>query len=100
MGELLGFALPPRLQGRILDLDLVRRVWRSALPEVLGRKACPTALARGVLTIVAADAATAAEARRQRKTIRERLLRAAGLPGANLRLRVREDRPPVAGAGA
>lgn len=55
-----------------------------------------------VLTVVARDAWTHAEAHRRRNEIARRLLQAAGLPDARLRVRVelREPGTPPAGGGA
>ena len=118
MGDFLGSALPHRLRRRILDLDLVREVWPRAVAEGLsgrlGRpvgdtnaravcgQAVPAALERGVLTVLAADAATAAEVERCSGPLRDALLRACGLSGASLRVRVRLRRtnPPGRRAAA
>lgn len=84
VGDLLAEALPRRTQARLLDLEFLRRVWREAIPE----PGTPEALDRGVLTVRAEDEATAAALHRRRGEIRNRLLDAAGLPGARLRVRV------------
>ena len=115
MGDFLGSALPHRLRRRILDLDLVREVWPRAVAEGLsgrsGRpvgdnaravcgQAVPAALERGVLTVLAADAATAAEVERCSGPLRDALLRACGLSGASLRVRVRLSRTNPTGRRA
>ncbi len=88
MGELLGLALPRRVQERLLDLAFVRELWPRVVPEDLSGQAVPEALERGVLTIRVEDPAVVSRVRRRTKEMRTALLGAAGLPDARLRLRV------------
>ena len=91
VGELLSTALPGAFLGRLLDLELLREVWRDALaPEFpdLADAAFPVAFDRGVVTLRARDRKAAAALARARKPLCRALLTACRLPGAPLRLRV------------
>lgn len=91
VGELLSTALPGAFLGRLLDLELLREVWRDALaPEFpdLADAAFPVAFDRGVVTLRARDRKSAAALARARKPLCRALLTACRLPGAPLRLRV------------
>lgn len=90
IADLLAEALPRRVQGRLLDLEFLRGVWRDAVSPNLPEAAAPEAFDRGILTVRAEDAESARAVRRRRGEIRDRLLAAAGLPGARLRIRVVE----------
>lgn len=91
VGELLSTALPGAFLGRLLDLELLREVWRDAVaPEFpdLADAAFPVAFDRGVVTLRARDRKAAAALARARKPLCRALLTACRLPGAPLRLRV------------
>lgn len=101
VGDLLSTALPGAFFGRLLDLELLREVWRDALaPEFpdLAEAAFPVAFDRGVVTLRARDRKTAAALGRARGPLCRALLAACRLPGAPLRLRVVFPRtgPPAA----
>ena len=95
IGDVLGLALPPRVRGRMLDLEFLRMLWTQAAPDGLARTASPARFENKVLTLVADDTPTHVEAYRRRKEIASRLLRAAGLPDVRLRVRVELRRPGI-----
>lgn len=72
----------------MLDLDFLRTLWAEAVPDGLAERAFPVRFEKRVLTILADDAPARTEAYRRRNEIAKGLLRAAGLPGATLRVRV------------
>ena len=97
LAEILGLALPRRVQGRLLDLDFLSALWNRAAPDEIVAEAVPVRFENRVLTIVAGDPSIRAEAHRRRKEIARGLLQAAGLPDTGLRVRV-ELRGPGAGS--
>ena len=97
IGDLLGLALPRRVQGGMLDLDFLKTLWDRAAPEGIARKAVPVRVENRVLTIVTMDPATRAEVQRRRMEIARNLVRAAGLPDARLRVRVELGDPLASG---
>ena len=97
VGDLLGLALPHRVQGRLFDLDFLSALWNRAAPEEIVAEAVPVRFENRVLTIAARDPEIHAETHRRRKEIARRLREAAGLPDARLRVRV-ELREPGAGS--
>ena len=102
IGELLGLALPRRVQGRLLDLDFLKGLWEMAAPESIRARAAPARIEKKVLTVLADDPGVLVEAHRRRQEISRRLMQAAGL--TDLRLRVRVERrerngSPPRGAG-
>lgn len=88
IGDLLGLALPRRIRGRLLDLDFMRTLWARAAPEELAGRAVPARFEKRVLTVLADDPETRAEAHRRRTELARRLMAAAGLPDLRLRVRV------------
>ena len=90
---------PSREQGAILDIEFLKALWDRAAPPEIARKAVPVRVERRVLTIVTADPRTRAEAQRRRTEIARRLVRAAGFPGARLRVRVELGVPALSGDG-
>ena len=90
--------MPPRLRGRLLDLDFLSALWPRAAPAEIADSATPIRFERAVLTVAADDPATRTEAHRRRAEIARRLLDAAGLPNTRLRIRVEAGTPaaPVA----
>ena len=80
----------------MLDLEFLKALWNRAAPAEIARKAVPVRVERRVLTIVTSDPATRAEAHRRRTEIARRLVRAAGLPEARLRVRVELGVPALA----
>ena len=96
VGDLLGLVFPSREQGAILDLEFLKALWDRAAPAEIARKAVPVRVERRVLTIVTADPLTRAEAHRRRTEIARRLVSAAGLPEARLRVRVELGVPALA----
>lgn len=104
VGEVLSTALPGAFLGRLLDLELLREVWRDAVePEFpdLADAAFPVAFDRGVVTLRARDRKAAAALARARTPLCRALLTACRLPEAPLRLRVvfPAKRPPAAPGG-
>ncbi len=81
-------ALPPSLQKRVLDLDLLRDAWRESAPDRMLLDFEPVAFERGVLTLRASDRRHARLARGEREALAARLLEAAGAPAASLRIRI------------
>ena len=100
IGELLGLTLPGRVQGDMLDLDFLKALWERAAPGGIAGKAVPARVENRILTVVAYDPATRAAVQRGRKEIARRLVSAAGLPDARLRVRVELGAPPASGDGA
>ena len=88
LGEALDSALPRRFQGRLLDLELLRQVWREAVGPRLADAAFPVGFERGVVTVRAATPEVARSLERQRSALRASLLGACRLPNASLRIRV------------
>lgn len=88
LGEALDDALPRRFQGRLLDLELLRGVWREAVGPRLADAAFPVGFERGVVTVRASSAEVARSLDRQRAALRASLLEACRLPNASLRIRV------------
>ena len=99
IGELLGLTLPRRVQGGMLDLDFLKTLWEQAAPDGIAGKAVPVRFENGVLTILASDPGTRAAAHRRRLEIARRLVRAAGLPDARLRVRVELGDPAASRPG-
>ena len=96
IGDLLGLVFSTRDQGAMLDLEFLRALWDRAAPPEIARRAVPARVEKRVLTVVTADPATRAEALRRRTEIARRLVRAAGLPKARLRVRVELGVPALA----
>ncbi|MDE2883386.1 MAG: DciA family protein [Acidobacteriota bacterium] len=96
IGDLLGLVFPSREQGALLDIEFLRALWDRAAPADIARKAVPVRVERRVLTIVTADPRTRAEAHGRRTEIARRLVSAAGLPKARLRVRVELGVPELA----
>lgn len=84
----------------MLDLRLLKTLWRRTVPEEIARKAVPVRVEKRVLTIVTADPVIRAEVQRRRIRIARDLVRAAGLPDARLRVRVALGVPPMPEAGS
>ncbi len=88
LAEALDSALPRPFQGRLLDLELLRQVWREAVGPGLADAAFPVGFERGVVTIRAAAPEVARSLDRRRAALRTALLAACRLPNASLRIRV------------
>ena len=100
IGDLLGLVFSSRAQGVMLDLDFLKALWDRAVPEPIARKAVPVRVEKRVLTIVTADPVTRAEVQRRKTEIARKLVRAAGLPKARLRVRVELGVPPISTSGS
>lgn len=100
LAEALDSALPRRFSGKLLDLELLRRVWSEAVGAALADRAFPVRFERGVVTIRAAAPEVARSLDRQRAALRERLLNACRLPNASLRIRVASAPPAGRSPGA
>lgn len=87
---------PSREQGAILDIEFLKALWVRAAPAEIARKAVPVRVDKRVLTIVTSDPVVRAEAHRRRTEIARRLVSAAGLPEARLRVRVELGIPAMA----
>ncbi len=99
IGELVGLTLPRRVRGGILDLGFLKTLWEQAAPDGIAGKAVPVRFENGVLTILASDPGTRAAAHRRRLEIARRLVSAAGLPDARLRVRVELGDPAASRPG-
>ncbi len=87
VGDLVSEALPAGLQRRVLGMELLREAWREAAPDDLLLDFEPVSFGRSVLTVRAPDRVRADRARKESRPLAASLLRAAGLPGATLRIR-------------
>ncbi len=96
IGDLLGLVFPSREQGAILDIEFLKALWERAVPAGIARRSVPVRVEKRVLTIVTSDPATRAEAHRRRTEIARRLVSAAGLPEARLRVRIELGAPAIA----
>lgn len=96
VGDLLGLVFPSREQGAILDIEFLKALWDRAAPPEIVRKAVPVRVESRVLTIVTSDPVARVEAQRRRTDIARRLVSAAGLPDARLRVRVELGAPGIA----
>ena len=96
IGDLLGLVFSTRDQGAMLDLGFLKALWDRAAPPEIARRAVPARVEKRVLTVVTADPLIRAEAHRRRTEIARRLVRAAGLPEARLRVRVELGVPALA----
>lgn len=83
----------------MLDLEFLKALWDRAAPAEIAPKAVPVRVEKRVLTIVTADPVVRAEAHRRRTEIARRLVSAAGLPEARLRVRVELGVPALSGDG-
>lgn len=100
LGEALDSALSRRFQGKLLDLELLRLVWREAVGPRLADAAFPVGFERGVVTVRAAAPEVARSLERQRAGLRKSLLEACRLPHATLRIRVVSAPPGPRSPGA
>ena len=83
----------------MLDLEFLKALWDRVAPSEIARKAVPVRVEKRVLTIVTTDPLIRAEAHRRRTEIARRLVSAAGLPEARLRVRVELGVPALSGDG-
>ncbi len=106
LGDLIGQALSPKVQSRLIDFDRIRDVWDMALPAPFAGSLTPEAFERGILRLRASSPEAARNAKRARARIRDAVRHALHLPGASLRVSIvaprgarRASRPGAVGGG-